>query len=177
MAEVAVPPVAYGVNVSAQQQPLHASQPPRLEIGLPRPHPKLNQPASHRFHSWLSSRSRSNRRDSKRKKSGENRFSGAFPSECAASADPITIDDDTESDCGLQKKEVNLENIETMKVEEDDSDSEDEGSRPASPSTTADVRLARSAGVLSTRLRRAAWFRRRSVEVVWQEERGLWQDV
>ncbi|KAG5934544.1 hypothetical protein E4U60_003790 [Claviceps pazoutovae] len=78
-------------------------------------------------------------RDSKRKKSGENRFFGAFPS------DPITIDDDTESNCDLQQKEVNLEDIETMKVEEDDSDSEDEGPRPASPSTTADVRLARSA--------------------------------
>ncbi|KAG6068424.1 hypothetical protein E4U32_000894 [Claviceps aff. humidiphila group G2b] len=46
----------------------------------------------------------------------------------AAPADPITIDDDTESDCDLQQKEVNLEDIEKMKVEEDDSDSEDEGS-------------------------------------------------
>ncbi|KAG5923685.1 hypothetical protein E4U61_002804 [Claviceps capensis] len=46
----------------------------------------------------------------------------------AAPADPITIDDDTESDCDLQQKKVNLEDIETMKVEEDDSDSEDEGS-------------------------------------------------
>ncbi|KAG5930244.1 hypothetical protein E4U60_007132, partial [Claviceps pazoutovae] len=46
----------------------------------------------------------------------------------AAPADPITIDDDTESDCDLQQKEVNLEDIESMKVEEDDSDSEDEGS-------------------------------------------------
>ncbi|KAG6120050.1 hypothetical protein E4U13_007016 [Claviceps humidiphila] len=35
----------------------------------------------------------------------------------AAPADPITIDDDTESDCDLQQKEVNLENIEKMKVE------------------------------------------------------------
>ncbi|KAG6167036.1 hypothetical protein E4U27_008074 [Claviceps purpurea] len=46
----------------------------------------------------------------------------------AAPADPITIADDTESDCDLQQKEVNLEDIEKMKVEEDDSDSEDEGS-------------------------------------------------
>ncbi|KAG5950232.1 hypothetical protein E4U58_001734 [Claviceps cyperi] len=45
-----------------------------------------------------------------------------------APADPITIDDDTESDCDLQQKEVNPEDIEKMKVEEDDSDSKDEGS-------------------------------------------------
>ncbi|KAG6317379.1 hypothetical protein E4U44_008684 [Claviceps purpurea] len=110
----------------------------------------------------------------------------------AAPADPITIDDGTESDCNQQQKEANLEDIEKMKVEEDDSDSEDEGSlsQPAlpqeqtfallgalDPSTRADVRLARGAGVLSTRLRRAAWFRLHSVKVVWQEERGIWQDV
>ncbi|KAG5967753.1 hypothetical protein E4U57_000107 [Claviceps arundinis] len=46
----------------------------------------------------------------------------------AAPADLITIDDDTESDCDLQQKDVNLEDIEKMKVKEDDSDSEDEGS-------------------------------------------------
>ncbi|KAG5951537.1 hypothetical protein E4U57_006830 [Claviceps arundinis] len=46
----------------------------------------------------------------------------------AAPADPITIDDDTESGCDLQQKEFNLEDIEEMEVEEDDSDSEDEGS-------------------------------------------------
>ncbi|KAG5944445.1 hypothetical protein E4U60_005963 [Claviceps pazoutovae] len=53
----------------------------------------------------------------------------------AAPADPITIDDDTESDCDLQQKKVNLEDIEMMKVEEDDSDSEYEGSlgQPALP--------------------------------------------
>ncbi|CCE34840.1 uncharacterized protein CPUR_08779 [Claviceps purpurea 20.1] len=53
----------------------------------------------------------------------------------AAPADPITIDDDTESDCDLQQKEVNLEDIESIKVEEDGSDSEDEGSlgQPALP--------------------------------------------
>ncbi|KAG5955118.1 hypothetical protein E4U58_007258 [Claviceps cyperi] len=45
----------------------------------------------------------------------------------AAPADPITIDDDTESDCDLQQKEVNLENIEKMEVEGDFSDSEGEG--------------------------------------------------
>ncbi|KAG6029791.1 hypothetical protein E4U40_000294 [Claviceps sp. LM458 group G5] len=66
----------------------------------------------------------------------------------ATPADPITIDDDTESDCDLQQKEINLEDIEKMKIEEDDSDSEDEGSLglgPDSPSTRADVRLARTA--------------------------------
>ncbi|KAG6045080.1 hypothetical protein E4U17_000287 [Claviceps sp. LM77 group G4] len=46
----------------------------------------------------------------------------------ATPADPITIDDDIESDCDLQQKEVNLEDIEKMKIEEDDSDTEDEGS-------------------------------------------------
>ncbi|KAG6262249.1 hypothetical protein E4U47_007926, partial [Claviceps purpurea] len=53
----------------------------------------------------------------------------------AAPADPITIDDDTESDCDLQQKEVNVEDIEKMEVEEDDFDSEDEGSlgQPALP--------------------------------------------
>ncbi|KAG6244971.1 hypothetical protein E4U49_000902, partial [Claviceps purpurea] len=53
----------------------------------------------------------------------------------AAPADPITIDDDTESDCHLQQKEVNVEDIEKMEVEEDDFDSEDEGSlgQPALP--------------------------------------------
>ncbi|KAG6174136.1 hypothetical protein E4U51_003178 [Claviceps purpurea] len=53
----------------------------------------------------------------------------------AAPADPITIDDGTESDCNQQQKEANLEDIEKMKVEEDDSDSEDEGSlsQPALP--------------------------------------------
>ncbi|KAG5950951.1 hypothetical protein E4U58_001358 [Claviceps cyperi] len=53
----------------------------------------------------------------------------------AAPADPITIDDDTGSDCNLQQKEVNLEDIEEMMVEEDDSNSEDEGSlgQPALP--------------------------------------------
>ncbi|KAG5946256.1 hypothetical protein E4U60_004398 [Claviceps pazoutovae] len=53
----------------------------------------------------------------------------------AAPAEPITIDDDTESDCDLQQKEVNLEDIEKMNVEEDHSDSEDEGSlgQPALP--------------------------------------------
>ncbi|KAG6020853.1 hypothetical protein E4U40_005781 [Claviceps sp. LM458 group G5] len=50
------------------------------------------------------------------------------PHHDAARADPITIDDDTESDCDLQQKEVNLEDIDKMKVEEDDCDSEDEGS-------------------------------------------------
>ncbi|KAG5949462.1 hypothetical protein E4U58_001979, partial [Claviceps cyperi] len=63
----------------------------------------------------------------------------------AAPAEPITIDDDTESDCDLQQKEVNLEDIEKMKVEEDHSDSEDGQrrrglSRPASPSTRAAVK-------------------------------------
>ncbi|KAG6039514.1 hypothetical protein E4U19_005835 [Claviceps sp. Clav32 group G5] len=61
----------------------------------------------------------------------------------ATPADPITIDD--ESNCDLQQKEVNQEDIEKMKIEEDDSDSEDEGSLglgPDSPSTRADVRLA-----------------------------------
>ncbi|KAG6099065.1 hypothetical protein E4U31_004543 [Claviceps sp. LM219 group G6] len=43
----------------------------------------------------------------------------------AAPADPITIDDDAESNCDLQQQEVNVEDIEKMKVEEDDSDSED----------------------------------------------------
>ncbi|KAG6238934.1 hypothetical protein E4U25_001294 [Claviceps purpurea] len=53
----------------------------------------------------------------------------------AAPADPITIDDGTESDCNQQQKEANLEDIEKIKVEEDDSDSEDEGSlgQPALP--------------------------------------------
>ncbi|KAG6291985.1 hypothetical protein E4U46_000586 [Claviceps purpurea] len=53
----------------------------------------------------------------------------------AAPADPITIDDGTESVCNQQQKEANLEDIEKMKVEEDDSDSEDEGSlgQPALP--------------------------------------------
>ncbi|KAG6294366.1 hypothetical protein E4U09_002653 [Claviceps aff. purpurea] len=53
----------------------------------------------------------------------------------AAPADPITIDDGTESDCNQQQKEANLEDVEKMKVEEDDSDSEDEGSlgQPALP--------------------------------------------
>ncbi|KAG6134038.1 hypothetical protein E4U12_002438 [Claviceps purpurea] len=53
----------------------------------------------------------------------------------AALADPITIYDDTESDCDLQQKEVNLEDIEKMNTEEDHSDSEDEGSlgQPALP--------------------------------------------
>ncbi|KAG6250191.1 hypothetical protein E4U23_001616 [Claviceps purpurea] len=48
---------------------------------------------------------------------------------------PITIDDGTELDCNQQQKEANLEDIEKMKVEEDDSDSEDEGSlgQPALP--------------------------------------------
>ncbi|KAG6053945.1 hypothetical protein E4U17_004223 [Claviceps sp. LM77 group G4] len=46
----------------------------------------------------------------------------------AAPADPITIYDDTESDCDLQQKEVNLEDIEKMNIEEGHSDSEDEGS-------------------------------------------------
>ncbi|KAG6099534.1 hypothetical protein E4U31_004380 [Claviceps sp. LM219 group G6] len=53
----------------------------------------------------------------------------------AAPADPITIYDDTESDCDPQQKEVNLEDIEKMNIEEDHSDSEDEGSlgQPALP--------------------------------------------
>ncbi|KAG6069772.1 hypothetical protein E4U16_007426 [Claviceps sp. LM84 group G4] len=63
----------------------------------------------------------------------------------AARADPITIDDDTESNCDLQQKEVNLEDIEKMKVEEDDCGSEDEGSlgQPALPQeqTFASLRL------------------------------------
>ncbi|KAG6124346.1 hypothetical protein E4U38_000223 [Claviceps purpurea] len=68
----------------------------------------------------------------------------------AAPADPITIDDGTESDCDPLQKEVNLEDIEKMKVEEDDSDSEDEGSLgQASPSTRAGVRLAASTSVRS----------------------------
>ncbi|KAG6172694.1 hypothetical protein E4U46_006982 [Claviceps purpurea] len=64
----------------------------------------------------------------------------------AAPADPITIDDGTESDCDPLQKE----DIEKMKVEEDDSDSEDEGSLgQASPSTRAGVRLAASTSVRS----------------------------
>ncbi|KAG5941295.1 hypothetical protein E4U59_001810 [Claviceps monticola] len=53
----------------------------------------------------------------------------------AAPADPITIDNDTESACDLQQREVNMEDIEKMNVEEDHSDSEDEGSlgQPALP--------------------------------------------
>ncbi|KAG5987200.1 hypothetical protein E4U52_007806 [Claviceps spartinae] len=53
----------------------------------------------------------------------------------AAPADPITIDHDTESGCDLQQKEFNLEDIEEIEVEKDDSDSEDEGSlgQPALP--------------------------------------------
>ncbi|KAG6137294.1 hypothetical protein E4U28_004645 [Claviceps purpurea] len=68
----------------------------------------------------------------------------------AAPADPITIDDGTESDCDPLQNEVNLEDIEKMKVEEDDSDSEDEGSLgQASPSTRTGVRLAASMSVRS----------------------------
>ncbi|KAG6094873.1 hypothetical protein E4U30_002960, partial [Claviceps sp. LM220 group G6] len=59
---------------------------------------------------------------------GRRRLSVITIEDDAAPADLITIDDDTESDCDLQQKEVNLEDIEKMKVEEDDSDSEDEGS-------------------------------------------------
>ncbi|KAG6267655.1 hypothetical protein E4U47_005174 [Claviceps purpurea] len=68
----------------------------------------------------------------------------------AAPADPIIIDDGTESDCDPLQKEVNLEDIEKMKVAEDDSDSEDEGSLgQASPSTRTGVRLAASTSVRS----------------------------
>ncbi|KAG6245863.1 hypothetical protein E4U23_005018 [Claviceps purpurea] len=62
------------------------------------------------------------------------------PSPSPWQAEVITIDDGTESDCDPLQKEVNLEDIEKMKVEEDDSDSEDEGSLgQASPSTRAGV--------------------------------------